>query len=100
LRVIIEQGKFHGVIAPHTPIAQRFRERLALLGGQDQCEVFAVRRDQVEPFAQHVGALLGREFRPGRERAFGGFHRLRRFRRAHDRHLGEFHAVDRVCHRP
>src|ERR1700712_2812040 len=67
LRVIIEHGKFHGVIAPQTPIgalgrngfaidparflgkeldigaadvdfAERFGQRLALLGGQDQRE--------------------------------------------------------------
>ena len=63
--------------------AERFRQRLALFRGEDQRQVFAVGDDQVEPFAQDVGALLGGELGPGRKRALGGFHRLRGFRRAH-----------------
>ena len=57
--------------------AERLRQRLALLGGQDQREILAVGDDQVEPFAQDVGALLGGELGPGRKRALGGFDRLR-----------------------
>jgi hypothetical protein len=111
LRVIIEHGKFHGVIAPQTPIgwriakgaadidfAERLRQRLALFRSQDQGEIFAVGDNQVEPFAQNIGALLGGELGPARKRALGRFHGLRCFRRAHLRHLGQFDAVDRVGH--
>ena len=76
--------------------AERLRQRLALLRGQDQREVFAVGDNQVEPFAQDVGALLGGELGPGRKRPLGGFHGLRGFRRAHLRHLRQFDAVDRI----
>jgi hypothetical protein len=76
--------------------AERFSERLALLRRQDQREVLAVGDDQVEPLAQNVGTLFRRELGPGREGAFGGLDRLRRFRGAERRHLGQFHAIDRI----
>jgi hypothetical protein len=125
--VIIEHGKFHGVIAPQTPIgwriassrasvdaarllgeeldigaadidlAQRFRERLALFGSEDQRKVLAVGDDEVEPFAQNVGALLGGQLGPRRKRALGGFHRLRRLIRAHRRHFCQLDAVGRIA---
>ena len=84
--------------AADVDFAERLRQRLALLGGEDQREIFAVGDDQVEPFAQDVGALLGGKFRPGRKRPLGGFDRLRCFRRAHHRHLRQLDAVDRIGH--
>ena len=75
-------GEEFDIGAADIDLAERFRQRLALLRGQDQREVLAVGDDQVEPFAQDVGALLGGELGPGRERALGGFDRLRRFRGA------------------
>ena len=89
-------GEEFDIGAADIDFAERFRQRLALLRGQDQREVLAVGDDQVEPFAQNVGALFGRELGPGRERALGGFDRLRRFRGAERRHLCQFHAVDRI----
>jgi ParB family chromosome partitioning protein len=77
-------------------LAERFRQRLALLRRQDQREVFAVGDDHVEPFAEDVGALLGGEFCPGRERALGGLYGLRRFRGAELRHFRQFDAIDRI----
>src|SRR5437899_2325128 len=48
-------------------LAQRLRQRLALLRGEDQRKVFAIGDNQLEPFAQNIGALLGRELGPGRK---------------------------------
>jgi len=54
-------------------LAQRLRQRLALLRGEDQRKVFAIGVNQLEPFAQNIGALLGRELGPGRKCTLGGF---------------------------
>jgi ParB family chromosome partitioning protein len=82
--------------AADVDFAERFRERLALLGGEDQREVLAIGDDQVEPFAQDIGALLGGELGPGGKGTLGGFDRLRRFRRAHHRDLRKLDAIDRI----
>ena len=98
----IDAARFFGeeldIGAADIDFAERLRQRLALLRGQDQREVLAVGDDQVEPFAQDVGALLGGELGPGRKRALGGFDGLRRFRRAHDRHFRKLDAIDRIGH--
>src|ERR1035437_1998556 len=41
---------------------------------------------------------LGGELGPGRKRALGGFHGLRRLRGAHLRHLRKLDAVGRIAH--
>ena len=89
-------GKELDIGAADIDFAERFRQRLALLGGQDQRKVLAVGDDEIEPLSQNVGALLGRELCPGRECALGGFHRLRGFRGAHDRDFRELDAVDGI----
>ena len=89
-------GEKFDIGAADIDFAERFRQRLALLGGEDQRQVLAVGDDQVEPFAQNVGALFGRELGPGRERALGGLDGLRRFRGAERRHLRQLDAIDRI----
>ena len=53
-------------------LAARFRERLALFGGHDGCEVFLVGHDELEPFAQQHGAFFRGLLFPCRESVMRG----------------------------
>lgn len=73
-------------------LAQCLGERLALLGGEDQRKVLAIGDDQLEPFAQNVGALLGGVLGPGGKGPLGGFDRLGRIVRTKLRNLRKLDA--------
>jgi len=67
-----------------------FRQRLALLGGEDQCEIVAVGDDQVEPFAQQAPrALLPWSSTRSWKAALGGLDRLGGFLGAKPRHTDD-----------
>jgi hypothetical protein len=80
-------------------LTPRFRERLALLGGEDAREILLVGHHQVEELAQQHGALLRGAPRPVLLRAFGRRDGAARLRLAAPGHLGDGLAGRRVQHR-
>ena len=77
----------------------RFGERLALLGGQDEREVVALREHEVVPLAHDRAAILGEHVAPCRPRAVGGFDGTPRFGRAADRDGADCAAGRGIRHR-
>jgi ParB family chromosome partitioning protein len=67
----------------------RFRDRLALLGGEDLRQVFLVRHHQVEPFAKDDSALFRGLRAPGGKRGVRRLDRAARLRGAHVGHGAE-----------
>jgi ParB family chromosome partitioning protein len=78
--------------------AFRFRERLALLGSEQQREVVLIRNNQLGPLAQNRRAFLAGLRAPGGQRALGRFDGAPRFRGAEVRHAAELLARGRVVH--
>ncbi len=64
-------------------LAPGFRERLALLGGHDGGEIFAMLEHQVEPTPEDDTAILRRARRPSRKSRLGRGDRASRFGRRH-----------------
>jgi hypothetical protein len=79
-------------------LALALGERLALLHRHQLRQVVLVLQHQVEPLAQHGGALFRGLLAPRRQRAVGGFDRLARLGGAELRHGAHDLAGGRVVH--
>ncbi len=77
-------------------LAFGFRQRFALLKGHQPGQIVLVSHHQIEPAAQNVGALFGRERAPGGQGAVRGLNRFAGFFGAHFRHVAQGLAVRRV----
>ncbi|MCY1362541.1 hypothetical protein D9M69_492650 [compost metagenome] len=73
-------------------------QRLALLGGHQAGQVVLVLDHQLEPAAQAVGALLGGQRAPGRQRLVGSLDGAAGLGSAHLRHSADDLAGSRVVH--
>ncbi len=75
-----------------------FGKGFALLGGHDAGQIVLVGHDQIEPFAQNVGALFARFGAPCRPGGVGCGNRLFGLRSAQVGDLRQFSAGGRVVH--
>ena len=73
-------------------------KRFALLGGHDAGQVVLVGHDQIEPFAQNIGALFARFGAPGRPGGVGCGNGLFGLRSAQIRNVRQFQSGGRVVH--
>src|SRR5262249_13259171 len=77
-------------------LALRFGEWLALLAGEDQCEIVEMRELQFGPLADYGAPLPRGLVAPRRPGLVGSLDRALRFGSAHDRYGADAHAVGGV----
>jgi hypothetical protein len=74
----------------------RLRQRLALLGGEENRQLLLAFEHQIRPAAHDPSAVTGQQRSPSRQRAIGGFDRPPRLPRPHPGHGGDHPAACRI----